>query len=909
MQGVLRKRVLRDLRENLFRYLALSALIIFSMYLVISMLGAAETIIRGTGDFAKQKHLEDGEFTVFVPLKEQEIASLEKKGVEIEPIFSMDYSMEDKSVMRVFQVRKDIDQISAEQGELPKSAQEILVEKRYSDEHHLQVGDTITIGKEKFRISGIGCTPDYDAPYKSVTDSSVDSTQFGTSFLTEEGYQKLKDHDDSMKAEEYTYAYALKKGMTNHKLKKCLQEYKVEAADIEDRYFQKYWEEHAGDASDLTDGIDDLEEGANKLADGLQELKDYKGDMQKGATQIWEAYLKEASDGLEEYGLTQSLTEENYRTELKNLYDKSDNAFLRMRISSLREQLTALQAYKDGVVDYTKGVDKAAKGASKVADGMTELQDGKDEFMDEYLDLSIDNLTQFLTAEDNPRIGASADDQVINKVGGLVAGVIIIILFAYVISMFVIHGIERESSVIGALYALGVTRKDLLLHYLTLPVSVTFVASLIGTAIGYSPMVIQSQMKDSYAYFSNPQMSPRYVPYILLYGLVMPVVVSAFVNWIVIRKKLSSPVLAMMRKEAKEPKVHKVQLRKFGFVGTFRIRQMLRELRTSFTVVFGLFITLLIAMLALDCYVMCDNVKVENRRDTKYSYMYTYKYPDKKVPEHGTEAFAKGLKREQYGYNLDVTLLGITNDNPYFDAHVAHSANSVVISSAASQKYQLDKGDKIILTDEEQERDYVFTIDDVTQYATGLYAFMDIDCMRDLFGESNDYFNVVFSDRKLSIPSGKLYSVTSKDEIAKSSEVFVNMMKPMVVTLLVAATVIFCVVMYLMMKVMIDRSAFGISLVKIFGYRMSEIRKLYLNGNFYVIALGTAICIPLSKLVMDAMYPLMVSNVASAINIHFSWQLYVGLYLCIIVLYFVINHFLVRRLRSIQPAEVLKNRE
>lgn len=283
--------------------------------------------------------------------------------------------------------------------------------------------------------------------------------------------------------------------MTNHKLKKCLQEYKVEASDIEDQYFQKYWEEHAGDASDLTDGIDDLEEGANKLADGLQKMKDYKGDMQKGVKQIWEAYLKEASDGLEEYGLTQSLTEENYRTELKNLYDKSDNAFLRMRISSLREQLTALQAYKDGVVDYTKGVDKAAKGASKIADGMTELQDGKDEFMDEYLDLSIDNLTQFLTAEDNRRIGASADDQVINKVGGLVAGVIIIILFAYVISVFVIHGIERESSVIGALYALGVTRKDLLLHYLTLPVSVTFVVSLIGTAIGYSPMVIQSQMK------------------------------------------------------------------------------------------------------------------------------------------------------------------------------------------------------------------------------------------------------------------------------------------------------------------------------------------------------------------------------------------------------------------------------
>lgn len=112
---------------------------------------------------------------------------------------------------------------------------------------------------------------------------------------------------------------------------------------------------------------------------------------------------------------------------------------------------------------------------------------------------------------------------------------------------------------------------------------------------------------------------------------------------------------------------------------------------------------------------------------------------------------------------------------------------------------------------------------------------MNIDSMRELFGQEDTYFNVVFSDRKLSIPSGKLYSSLSRQEIEKSSEIFVNMMMNMIYTLLIVSAVIFCVVMYLMMKVMIDRSAFGISLVKIFGYRMKEIRKLYLNGNFYVI--------------------------------------------------------------------------
>lgn len=70
----------------------------------------------------------------------------------------------------------------------------------------------------------------------------------------------------------------------------------------------------------------------------------------------------------------------------------------------------------------------------------------------------------------------------------------------------------------------------------------------------------------------------------------------------------------------------------------------------------------------------------------------------------------------------------------------------------------LEKVTKIILTDEEEERDYAFTVDGVTNYSAGLYVFMNIDSMRELFGQEDTYFNVVFSDRELSIPSGKLYS-------------------------------------------------------------------------------------------------------------------------------------------------------
>ena len=48
MQKVLRKRIFRDFKENLPRYLALAFLLILSMYMVVSVVGAADTVMRGT---------------------------------------------------------------------------------------------------------------------------------------------------------------------------------------------------------------------------------------------------------------------------------------------------------------------------------------------------------------------------------------------------------------------------------------------------------------------------------------------------------------------------------------------------------------------------------------------------------------------------------------------------------------------------------------------------------------------------------------------------------------------------------------------------------------------------------------------------------------------------------------------
>ena len=218
------------------------------------------------------------------------------------------------------------------------------------------------------------------------------------------------------------------------------------------------------------------------------------------------------------------------------------------------------------------------------------------------------------------------------------AGVIILALLAYVISVFVIHSIESERSVIGTLYALGVRRKDLLLHYLTLPVCISFIAGLIGTLAGYSAWGVPVQTADTYAYYSVPTLTTVVELPVILYGVVMPPVIAALVNLIVIRRRLSVPALQLIRNEEKRRDVSEIDLKGMGFMRRFQLRQMLREGRSAAGVVLGIFVCLLLMMIGINAYTLCLHVGQDNVADTKYEYMYLYKYPESQVPEGGSAA-------------------------------------------------------------------------------------------------------------------------------------------------------------------------------------------------------------------------------------------------------------------------------
>lgn len=836
MQKVLRKRIWRDFKSNLPRYLALSLLIILAMYLVVSLVGAAETIIRGSENADSRQCVEDGDFSLFVPMKDEEMEDLEADGVTIEPQFYMDYEIDEDHTIRIFANRDEVNRIDLVKGTLAEKGNELVVERQFAEKNDISAGDVITFGGREFTVTGIGTTPDYDNVLKSLGDTGCDCLHFGTGFVAADVYDTLRAEEKSIKSEEYYYAYRLNGAMTDDELKDRLEELEFTSGDVEDPFFQEYWDRTMGKKDDLTDGI-------QELLDGAKELKE-------------------------------------------------------------------LKAFEDGIIEYTDGTKEAEDGSNELLDGIQELKDETDDMVDDIFSEDAQNLMTFVKAGDNARIQAASGDQELYRSVGTIAGAILLILISYVLSVFVVHSIDQESAVIGALYALGVKRKNLMAHYVTLPTVITFVSGLIGTLLGYSSLGVPIQMQDCYNYYSLPDLDVIYMPYLFIYGIVVPPVISIIVNSLVIRKRLSKPVLTMIRNEQKVGNGKDIKLGNMSFMNLFKIRQMLRESRTGFTVVFGMFVSLLLAMMSLEIYTYCANVNRDYVNDTKYEYMYTYKYPTEEVPEGGYEAYAKTLKKKIYGYNFDITVMGLTENNPFFDVDLSDSSSKVAISSSIAYKYGLDVGDTLTLKDDEADKIYAFEIASVAQYAPSFMVFMPYDKALELFDEPEDYFNVVFSDHALDVETGRLYATTTKTDVKKAAGIFSDIMQGMILTIGGVSVLIFIVVMYLMMKVMIDRSSFNIALIKIFGYRNKEVKKMYLDGNFYIITIGALISIPLTKWIMDVAYePAFVPNIACGIDKSFPFWMYLAIFAGILILYFIINHLLIRRIRKMVPAEVLKNRE
>ncbi|WP_418867167.1 ABC transporter permease [Senegalimassilia anaerobia] len=228
-------------------------------------------------------------------------------------------------------------------------------------------------------------------------------------------------------------------------------------------------------------------------------------------------------------------------------------------------------------------------------------------------------------------------------------------------------------------------------------------------------------------------------------------------------------------------------------------------------------------------YTLKAPLEVDNAQAEKYA-VYSLEYDRGKGP--GTES---------------ITVYGVPEDSRYWD-DLAVGDGHVVFGNGLIDKFRFADGQTVNLYDkyEDETREVTYEGDGCAWGTkSDMAVYMSLDDFNRFFGNDAGYFNGYASDQALDLDARYLTSDLTPESMDAIGEQFVGMMDDMIGMLVGLSVFIFLVFMYLLTKSVIDRSARAISYMKVFGYRDSEISRLYVRSITLTVAVSLVVCQPL----------------------------------------------------------------
>ena len=797
MKNPLRKRLPRELKGELGKYLVVFILMVASIGFVSGFLVADNSMLIAYNEGFEKYNIEDGNFRTAEQVHKTQREEIEALGVKLYDNYYVEEPLDNGSTMRFFKNRQQVDKVCLMKGELPAGTGEIAIDRMYADNNNLSVGDTLRSGKRTWKITGLVALSDYSCLFQNNNDSMFDAVKFGVSVVTEEEF-------DSLDQEKLQYNYS--------------------------------W------------------------------IYDEKPKTEKEEKEVSE-------DLMEDMG-----------------------------------KIVTLEA-----------------------------------FVPRYL---------------NQAITFTGDDMGGDKAMMIMLLYIIMVIMAFVFGITISNTIRKEAGVIGTLRASGYTRQELILHYMTLPVLVTFVGALIGNILGYT--VLKDVCADMYY---GSYSLPTYVTVWNgeAFGLttLVPVVIMLVVNYGVLRHKLKLSPLKFLRRDLSGRKQKRaIYLSpKMKIFSRFRLRVIFQNMSNYMVLFIGILFANLLLMfgLLLPSALSHYQVEIQNNMLAKYQYMLQVPvsavsgnkfdglisllefYMDSRTDNEDAEEFsAYSLNTLPGKYKSEEVLLyGIEPDSRYVTidfnntkdkkdeagnkekadnkntANAEKESAAVYISSAYADKFLLHVGDTITLKEKYEKEKYSFKIAGVYAYTAALCVFMPRSELNDIFDLGEDYYSGYFSDTELTdIKSQYIGSVVDLDALTKISRQLDVSMGSMMGMVNGFAIVIYMVLIYLLSKIIIEKNAQSISMVKILGYTNGEISRLYILSTSMVVVLCLLLSLPLETVIMKVLFrEMMLSSISGWITLWIDPMIYLQMFAAGIVTYAVVVLLEFRRIKKVPMDEALKNVE
>ena len=191
MKNPLNKRLSREFRKDFGKYLVIFLLLVITIGFVSGFLVADGSMIKAYNEGVDKYNTENGHFRTSEKMNDAQIQSIEENGIRIYDNFYLEQDLTNDSTMRIFESRDQVNLACLMEGEFPKAANEIAIDRMYADNNKISIGDTLKSGTQSWKVTGFIALPDYSCLFQNNNDSMFDSVKFGIGVVTSEAFESL----------------------------------------------------------------------------------------------------------------------------------------------------------------------------------------------------------------------------------------------------------------------------------------------------------------------------------------------------------------------------------------------------------------------------------------------------------------------------------------------------------------------------------------------------------------------------------------------------------------------------------------------------------------------------------------------------------------------------------------------
>ncbi|MCQ4773151.1 ABC transporter permease [Lacrimispora saccharolytica] len=541
------------------------------------------------------------------------------------------------------------------------------------------------------------------------------------------------------------------------------------------------------------------------------------------------------------------------------------------------------------------------------------------------------SLESFVPRYTNQAITFTGEDMGGDKAMMIMLLYIIMVIMAFVFGITISNTIRKEAAVIGTLRASGYTRRELISHYMTLPVLVTLAGALAGNVLGYTVLknVCAAMYYGSY---SLPTYETVWNAEAFLLTTAVPVLIMLVVNFCVLRQKLRLSPLKFLRRDLSGKKQKRAMRLSphIKIFSRFRLRVIFQNMSNYLVLFIGILFANLLLMFGLLLPSTLAHYQTEIQENMLANYQYMLQVPMGAMTGSKLEELLNLLtfyaevrtdnetaeKFSAYALNTlpgkykseEVLLYGVEKDSKYVTADLG---DGVYISSAYADKFRIRPGDTITLKEKYEKDEYSFTVDGIYDYTAGLCIFMSRDKLNETFDLEDDYYSGYFSDTPITdIRKKYIGSVVDLDALTKISRQLDVSMGSMMKMVNGFAIMIYMVLIYLLSKIIIEKNAQSISMVKILGYTNWEISRLYILSTTIVVVICLLVSFPAERAVMEVLFrEMMLSSISGWITMWVDPMIYVQMFGAGMVTYAVVALLEFCKIKKVPMDEALKNVE